>query len=203
MIYASLQSTTSGMKFSLRQYVCLVGLLLGVKNPNVKSFFPNSYARFPFVFVSGNSKHSRCFVSLCWANMISSIFKPTDITKVGDSVVIFHSINVINLMFWPCFKNIEPGKPVRFVTPFINADIDIPISIKSAGNHSCHGVGAGRNSAGKNASILIVVKKFAQTLCGKIGLSHDAVLSLIGQRPGSVSALSGPRYFRQKKCNCT
>ena len=40
-----------------------------------------------------------------------------------------------------------------------------------------------------------VIKKIAQALRGKIGLSHDAVLSLIGQRPGSVSALSGLRYF--------
>ena len=49
----------------------------------------------------------------------------------------------------------------------------------------------------KNTSVLVVVKKFADALCGKINLSH-AVVPLkqwFGQKPGSVSALAGLRHF--------
>jgi hypothetical protein len=42
---------------------------------------------------------------------------------------------------------------------------------------------------------LVVMKKLAQRLRGKIGLSHDALQLLIGQRPARVSARGGLRYF--------
>jgi hypothetical protein len=47
----------------------------------------------------------------------------------------------------------------------------------------------------KNPGFRVVVKKFAQAFCGKIGLSHDAVLSLCGQRPGGASTPFGLRHF--------
>jgi hypothetical protein len=47
----------------------------------------------------------------------------------------------------------------------------------------------------KHTGFWCVIKNFAQTLRGKIGLSHDAVLSQIGQKLTCVSAHGGLRYF--------
>ncbi len=50
---------------------------------------------------------------------------------------------------------------------------------------------------GENASFWVIVQKFAQALRGKIGLSHDAVLSLIGQRPaGAINAARASLFSR-------
>jgi hypothetical protein len=38
----------------------------------------------------------------------------------------------------------------------------------------------------EHARYRVVVKKFAQTLRGKIGLSHEALQLLIGQRPAAI-----------------
>jgi hypothetical protein len=92
--------------------------------------------------------------------------------------------------------NVKPCNPVGVITGAINSDFDVPIAdIFKPG--VCSGLPSGPSlcPTGKRAGVWVVVEKFTQTLCGKIGLSHDALLMLIGQKPGSVSALAGLLHF--------
>jgi hypothetical protein len=54
---------------------------------------------------------------------------------------------------------------------------------------------AGHGPATKDPGFRVVIDKLTQLVGGKIRLSHDALQLLIGQRPASVSALRGLRYF--------
>jgi hypothetical protein len=56
----------------------------------------------------------------------------------------------------------------------------------------------GRNyRTSKKACLGIVLEKFAQKLRGKIGLSHETLQSLIGQRLASISSAARASLFYQ------
>lgn len=109
-------------------------------------------------------------------------------TKVTDSVVGPVPIDVVN-KFRPLSMAVEPSQTVGKEFLAVDTDLDVAISMRTAGR-----VAWGRlafSAAGsdyspcKQSRVRTVVKKFAQALCGKIGLSHDALQKLIGQRPGA------------------
>lgn len=52
----------------------------------------------------------------------------------------------------------------------------------------------GAFSPSKKAALFVVAKELAKAFAGKIRSSHEAPVKQIGQRPASVSALSGLCY---------
>jgi len=91
--------------------------------------------------------------------------------------------------------DIEPCKRMGVVFIPVDTDAKIPAGSTMPRLVPSGFVGAAVDAPSKNPGIWVVVKKFAQSFCGKIGFSHDAVLSLCGQRPGGASTLTGPRHF--------
>lgn len=51
------------------------------------------------------------------------------------------------------------------------------------------------NQAGESSGVWVVIEKFAQACCAKIGLSHDAPCQRIGQKPRRVTSTPGLRHF--------
>lgn len=148
------------------------------------------------MFSFGNPKKPASAVGSTFAHVLL-VFRFGCATQIGPSVVRSIPINVVNFVRRPFVSHVQPRKAMGFVGIAPNLDCSVPLNgFKSAR----HGVGVNRighsDAPRKNARFWIVMKKFAQTLRGKIGLSHDAVLSLIGQRPVSVSSTCGLRYFR-------
>lgn len=120
--------------------------------------------------------------------------------EVRDSVVVLNPVLSANSLFWKAAVDVKPGKIVCPVLDAIDINLDVA-STKSAPGNATSFSATTPCEPRKDASVWVVVQKFAQACCGKIGLSHDTVTSLIGQRPGSVSALAGLRYFTGRQSN--
>ena len=117
------------------------------------------------------------------------------VSKVGDSVIGFIAIDVIYDIERPSPVHVDPCETMGLVRGPTNHYYAIPLLGYVPGKRA----GFRRPSSGfdpsENAGFWIVVKKFLQALCSKIGSSHDAPLMLIGQRPAMCISTGGPRHF--------
>ena len=172
-----------------------MGKLRCFKETQINRFPTKSYSCLPCsAFVFSNTKKRRCIAG--WSRFILAIFKIMRFTKIAYSVVISIAVYVIQKLIRPLPVKIKPRESVPHVISTVYMDVPISVGdVQRPGNAVFSYSSTSACDVGKNPGVRVVVEKFAQTLCGKIGLSHDALLMLIGQRPGSVSALSGLRYF--------
>jgi hypothetical protein len=115
--------------------------------------------------------------------------------QVAQPVVVGHAVDMVDLAVGPLAVNVQPSKSVHGVLGAIDSNDQVTIGSKCANDIANFDAVGCSDFSGHQSRLGIVIKKFAQTFCGKIGLSHDAVLSLCGQRPGGVSAPSGLRHF--------
>lgn len=198
-------------RFSLRT-ICMVLLLCrqirvvsqlrGIKTPEI-GYFPRGYAylRHPFFARLANTSKSM-HVEFVKVASVLSIFRARDIPEIGKYVVVPHAINVVYGFGGPYSEYVKPCEAMAKVSVAINHNPDIPLIVGHASLRTCKAISwAATFSPSKHPSLWVVVKQFAQTLCGKIGLSHDTGPSLIGQRPGRVISTSGLRYFITRTCS--
>jgi hypothetical protein len=124
------------------------------------------------------------------------------VSKVCKRIIRSASINMVNLIFRPLSCLVKPSKPVggKMFTPEKEADIPIVVHMPRDVTYTHT---SSLDKVSKYASLGVVVKQFAQTLCGKIVSSHDVVpyKQLIGQRPVRVDSTDGPRHFITRACS--
>ena len=185
---------TSGMQHPLCNDIGVVGLFGCAEVPKIVYDAVHLNDGSPFTVIPISAKKSGTGSFLRFA-LILNVFRLRDIPKVANPVVCFSSVDVVNMVGGEGAVNIEPSKAMQRVGFIFNLCSVVPVTVNGSNRMIDWQAIAGFYKPCKHASIWVVVKKFTQVCCGKIGLSHDAVLSLIGQRPGSVSALSGLRYF--------
>ena len=165
---------------------------------NVVRTFVCSYRRNPFASLCMKMHSSKSAFIVGPNAGILSVFALGGVSKVCNPIVKTIAIYVVNVVFWKFSINIKPRKSVSIVSVSKKTDADVFMAAACSSRFSGFYYTPSPSivvKPRKHSGVRIVMKNFAQTFCSKIGLSHDAVLSLIGQRPGSVSALSGLRYF--------
>ena len=129
---------------------------------------------------------------------VLSIFGLGGQPKITESVVQLYTINMVYKASGPRPGHVKPCKPMSGISNRKHFDAQIAIDgVHNTGPLALKAT-ASVVKPRKFSGLRIVMKKIAQTLRGKIGLSHDALQLLIGQRPGSVSALAGPRHFNRE-----
>lgn len=188
------------MKLSLRKKIRLMSNFWIGKKSKMNMSFPNDYLGTPFgnILPPTDAKKSsgRVFVGLGFVLPIDANW---NIAKIFNSVVRFVAVNVVNGGDRPLSVNMEPNKSVNKVLPVINPSSQIPRLLKRPNNIADFGVLCRLNSAFQNSSLLVVGKQIADAFCGEIKIlgSHavSPVKKWFGQRPSSVDALSGLRYF--------
>ena len=126
---------------------------------------------------------------------VLNISSPVDNTKICKPVVTPNPVDVVNFPLGPLSVGMKPSKPVHTVAGVADFHSEVSASVIASSNVTDVNRISRAHTPRKNPGFRVVVEKFAQMFCGKIGLSHDAVLSLIGQRPRGVSALAGLRHF--------
>ena|SRR3990167_808674 len=175
--------------------VSLVRFFRCVKNANVNRPIVNTDRGDPSVFVLLNPKKPRG-VRCHWLPDVLKVNLLSNITKIANSVVATIAVNVVNIVFRPFSMNVKPRKPMSKVLGVVDGYAKIaPVDFFGS---VCPGkLVCDVNLSGKNSSLLIVIKQFAQALWGKIGLSHAVVpyKQWIGQRPRCASNTAGLRHF--------
>lgn len=167
-----------------------------------------SYVRFPnsltFDLTHANEAGSACFSS----RPVLSVFCFCRQPQVTNSVVIPDAVDVVNALRGEHSEHVQPSQPMlRIVKLPIYKNRSVPfVSFRASAKTGASVVGAyGLFNPCKYTSFRIVIKDFAQALCGKIGLSHavSPVKKWFGQKPQSVSALLGLRHFNRALFGCT
>jgi Flp pilus assembly protein TadG len=128
--------------------------------------------------------------------LILAIAAPTYITQVADPVVVPDAVDMVNVVNRPSTINVQPSKAMGFVTAIVNVDLHVS-AIGKVASSAASNSHATAHTPRKNPGLGAVVETFAQEFCGKIGISHAVVLlkRWFGERPSSVSALSGLHHF--------
>lgn len=188
---------TARVQSALSLNVGGVGFFGGPVRAKVMDFAADSDGRKPSTPVALQvcaDKPGGFLCGLC-APEILLINAPGYIPQIIKRVIAGVSINVVNLMLRPSTGNVQPRKPVGQKPASCNGNYGPSVDVTSAGNASRVGGPASTLAPCEYAGLGVVMKKFAQKLRGKIGLSHDAVLSLIGQRPVSVASTAPASLF--------
>ena len=119
-----------------------------------------------------------------------------NIPQVFERVVAGVAVYVVKLAPGPIAMDVQPRKAVRPIVLAGDADLGVSAAVAAPGKWLALRL-AVRVVPSECTRLRVVVKKFAQTLRGKIGSSH-AVVPLkqwFGQRPGSIRSRSRLRYF--------
>lgn len=170
-----------------------VGLFRSVKRAELDFFSFDADQRIPARTERVGSPQPRFAFFL--GMLVQHVFLKRHVPKIAPSVIVSNAVDVVNGVTGPLPSHIQPCKTMRRSLCSVNAYAPVFIGVEIPGEHSRFAHLASTHAPRKNPGLLVIVQKFAQTFCGKIGLSHDAVLSLIGQRPSGVSALAGLRHF--------
>jgi len=176
--------------------ICSSGTGYVIKQTKVVEFslMPNIGAPLFPRRMPSNTFNTRFAVS-CNA-LVLHVFGAICRAQIGPSVVSAVAVDVVNFVRGPFARHIEKRKPVSKIGFPANTDLGIALGLEPCGC-PC-GPPALGDKPSEYSRLGIVVEKFAQTLRGKIGLSH-AVVPLkqwFGQRPASADNASGLRYFR-------
>lgn len=118
-------------------------------------------------------KKSR-FAVLCGTPLILRIHTTRHISKVLDTIVVNDSVYVVYVTYRPRSMDVKPCKSIGVVRCAINPYFPAT-RCHDAANSSARFLSRPRCFPREYSSGRFVVKNFAQTFCGKIGLSHAVV----------------------------
>lgn len=114
-----------------------------------------------------------------------------NVSQVRNAVVSWVAIDVINIAKRPLAVHIKPSQPMGPTLLVVKNQTNIAARIEAARNlirKSRIPLRVAPRAPCEDPGFGIVDKAFAQSRGGNIGLSHDALQMLIGQRPASVAS---------------
>ncbi len=140
------------------------------------------------------AKQAAGFVADACAALILSVKRVVCLSQIDKPIVGAVSVDVVNHQHWVFAQSVKPRQPVRKMQNAVDAYLHVSGAVRRARDFAgaCAAFAA---APSKDAGERIVVQEFAQTLRGKIGLSHVAVPSRCGQRPHRVGSTLRPRHF--------
>lgn len=202
-LFTASRGWVESIKLCFSRQVRSMGEFACAEESKVLSGVPASYRRSPEALVFPVDRTQKPAIFSSTSNRVLHVFCVGSFSEVFNAVIRALPIYVVDLVGRPCTMNIEPSKPMSKVLDVINSDDPVATTYLRTGNLSNTHPSVQTYSARKHASVRVVIEKFAQACCGKIGLNHDVVpvKQLIGEKPRSVSALSGLRYFTGQPSN--
>lgn len=187
--------SASIMSLSLRRKIGGMGKLWRVERSKIVKNLADSYVCVVLVPIFCNAHDSKFVVGMSLPS-IFHVASEGHVAEIGNPVVALDSVDVVDHLNRKSSMNIQPSKAMSLKSIVGDFYYAIPSGIYvSSGNDACISASRAARNPSKNSGFWIVMKKFAQAFCGKIGVSHDAVLSLIGQRPARVDSTCWPRHF--------
>jgi len=186
------------VQISLGIQILFVSLLRGIKQSEMDAFFIYRNACAPSLPKFPDTKQSAVFVVGPCEPLILQVQALSNIAKVANTVVGAIAAYVVNVVGGPISAYMKPRKSMSKVLGTINANLDVSPAIGCAGSLSFLRSASNGAAPEKHTSAGVVVQQFAQARSGKIGLSHEALLLLIGQRPLGVDAPQRLRHFARR-----
>ncbi len=145
-------------------------------------------------------KNSKFIVCVCFLPILR-VYWLTNITQVGNAVVVFDPVDVVNSFARPLSEHIEPREAMGRI--LISVNEYHPVS--SWMNRPCYFIGAMMDiilAPYKVATFRCVKKYLAQTFRCKIGLSHATLRSQLVRAEATFARFLGPFILRRPTVIC-
>lgn len=183
------------METALRADIRSMSLFWSVKHPKVDAFAVYLYPGAPSVAADAwmfkDAEESTLAIHARIAEVLF-VLAVSYVAKIADAIVARIPVDVINLAARPFAINVQPREPVRVVPSVVyRNEVGAAWSQCSLERNADTASAASVDKPFKVASVRCVPQNVAKSLRGKIGISHDALQMLIGQRPVGVRAPSG------------
>ena len=187
---------TADVMLSFFRKICEIRFFRRVKHAYMHLLAIGSNCSPPAVMGFRNAKEPGLVIGK-WLPKIFQVNRVTDITDVSNSVVRLNSIDVINVADRPALMNIKKRKPMYIGTSFVY--FHLSVLFLWDGNRIPRILSPISYFVRKYPSFWVIGKNFTYTRNAKIRVSHEAVLSQIGQRPVNVRSVNRLRYFKPFK----
>ena len=125
-----------------------------------------AYARFKPVFSFGHTKPSRA-VAPMRRNLVLDVFSSRDVTQIFYPIIVWFSINVVDVIFRPFTIYVKPNQSVRPIALTIDADYAISEIIYGSGNTAHHYAAISSDAPAQYTRRRIASKQFLKTFMGK------------------------------------
>lgn len=189
----------AGMKPALRFNVGIMRGLLGRERAEVNGLVFHADVSNPYAVLCGprGSEKATCIERARNAH-IFVVRGLRDITQIGRTVISAIAIDMVNVMRWPLAVHVKPCESMSEMVSTVYVDLDVAVAMPGTGNASdTNSVGRSRFPA-KNAGFRLVFENFAKSFDAKIGLNHDALSVLIGQRRADARNIRpASRFYTQ------
>lgn len=197
-MHSSSLDRASAVEFALGSEVCGMGKFGRGKYAEVMFCPCGINLCLPFRSSTADAKKTRKIARGC-GSVVLGVFDTRNKAQVLYSVVAPSSVYVVYLLPRQTPLSMYPSKAMGQVQSAKNLNLNISVGVGCSGSIS-DADALVRSTPSKDASFRVVVKQLAQTLCGKIGLSHDVPPVRIGQRPARVDSTGGLRHFITHAC---
>lgn len=184
------------MKLALCLYIFGVSFVLVCEQAEVDHFLVDADLRTPLLSL-GLPTHAEQAGSVAGSrvSLVLGVQPVVNLAKIHEAVAGWVAVDVVDMCRGPAAIGYEPRQPVRTMPGARDNDVDVAFRMPAACDISdAYGV-VFAGSASDDAGVGVVGEQLPRPVCTKIGSSHDAVLSLIGQRPGSVGSAARASLF--------
>jgi hypothetical protein len=133
-----------------------------IKQAQTFSYAVRAYTRLKTVLSFGYAKPPTT-VAPVRRNLILDVFSGRDVAQVFQSIIVWVSVNVVNVVFRPFTIYVKPNQSVRPITLTVNADYAVPKVIYGSGNAANHYAAISFNAPAQHARRRIANKQFFKT----------------------------------------
>ena len=161
------------MMLTFKFQVFLMRQLWRVKSACANAFAVDHNLRPPFSLVSANAQQTN-FIGFGCLPHILQIAKPSNLSQIGKRVIKSIAIDVVNMAFRHSASYIKPRQSMRQSFDVVNSNRNV----SGAVDRSCSFSNKIRTpmvfAPSKNASLRVVIQRFAQMFNGNVKFgSHD------------------------------
>lgn len=174
---------------ALSSQVRSAGVLLGLVAAEAYVPAAGIYVGPPPSPLAANPEESGCGILVPRAHVLA-VLSHGNVPEISYSVVAPAPVDVVYHTCRPRPCRVEPREAVGEIAASVRPNIDVPVAFYGPCNFASSPVGNSYTPS-EHPSLWIIIKKFAQTLCGELSFAHDAVL--LRQLVGSGTPWLVPR----------
>lgn len=141
------------------------------------------------------------FVASLRPALVLAVLLNCGLPEVCQPVIGWVPVDVVNGVFWPSAVGPKPNQSMRLVSRFVDFDAYVSASVGRASYVTDSNADGLPYPPAQKSIRRIVIEEFTNSLGCKIGFSHEAVLSLIGQRLYTNCSRVGPCHFTSSGCH--
>ena len=157
-----------------------LGFFRRIEDAQTFGYAMSVYARFKTMFSLRHTEAPRT-VSAVRRNLILNVFGGRNISEIFQPVVVWFSVNVVDVIFWPSAVFVKPNQSMRPIALPVESNNAIAKIIYRPRNAANHYSSVTFDAPAQSAGCGVVTKQFFQPFISK-HMQSPMVLSCVGKQ---------------------